>query len=568
MNSIKKYLLLGAISCFILQADLMATELNAEDGIFPSHSTEYVRTLNRNASTDADAAFYNPAGLAFMDKSGLYINFSNQTLHKKRTSTMDFYAIDIAYETENLGGDNLGKLATYNIGPDFYTNMSRGGLDSNTDYFAEIYAPAMPDLNVIYKADRWAAYLSLGIMQAAPEFTFGRGLATTDWGTIALGEQLAAVNNDLLGTFGDTNFKSLTWESNMVVRTEYYVAGTLGGAYRIIDMLSAAAGFRYIYYMGQQTIDMVGVEAGFNTTTGGTMTQTLYDDMYNDWHIDTTYKGQSFGVILGIDFRPIKALNIGLRYEYYLPAELKKKTNSFKVNPLLEQTGALDIFKDGSANPEFNEGAGYAHGNGSSTLKVTYPQSISMGVSYQLLKSLRLEVGGDVYLKNQVDLDGAEKDFNTAYRVGGCVEYSIYDNMVASIGYSYNDTGIKNSCRNEIDPLLLNHSVGTGIGIDVNDRLSVNMGLMYIYYVTAKVDSTADATATMQDVTLAGDVTTVSTSYITKELAETTFMVSFGATYRIGGGGSAAYDDADDDAKPVKKEKKEKKIKKEENKQG
>lgn len=561
MKSIRLQLLILMFTAGVFsQTDLMATELNAEDGIFPSHSTEYVRTLNRNASTDADAAFYNPAGLAMMEKSGLYINFSNQTLHKKRTSTMDFYAVDVNYRMLGVW-HRLGKINTDNTDDDFYTNFSRGGLDSNTDYFAEIYAPAMPDLNVIYKAERWAAYLSLGIMQAAPEFTFGRGLATTDWGTLALAEQLAAVNNNMLGS----SFNSMTYESNMVVRTEYYVAGTLGAAYRIIDMLSASAGFRYIYYMGKQTIDIVGVKADFSDI----LTQDLYDEMYNDWHLDTSYTGQSYGLIFGADLRPVKSLNIGVRYEYYLPAELKKKTNRFEVNPLLEQTGSLDIFKDGSANPEFNDGEGYAHGNGSSVLKVTYPQSLSLGISYQLLKSLRLEVDGDVYLKNKVDLDGAEKDFNKAYRVGGCIEYSINDSMVASIGYSYNDTGIKNECRNEIDPLLLNHSIGTGIGINVNDRLTVNMGLMYIYYVTAKVESTADANATMviEKLGLEIPVDTVSTSYITKELAETTFMVSFGATYRMGGGNSSVEDDADDDAKPVKKEKKNKKIKKEEKKQ-
>ena len=87
------------------------------------------------------------------------------------------------------------------------------------------------------------------------------------------------------------------------------------------------------------------------------------------------------------------------------------------------------------------------------------------------------------------------------------------------------------------------------------------MGLCYIYYVTAKVDSTEYAVATMEDVTMAGDVTTESTSYITKELAETTFLVSFGATYRIGGSDSGFVDDEDEKA-GKKKDKKSKKTKK------
>ena len=563
--------------CFFLQTELMATELNAEDGILPSHSTEYVRTLNRNASTDADAAFYNPAGLAMLDKTGLYINFSSQTLHKKRTHTLDYHTIAVdgnMYAMSGLIDDDYSYEGdTANISPDFYTNMPMSGVDDPTSRFAEVYAPVMPDLNIIYKADRWAGFFSVGIMQAAPEFTFGRGLATTDFGILSVAEQLNAVSNE---TAGGSTLNSLTWKTNQVVRTEYYVAGTIGGAYRIFEMLSASAAFRYIYYMGGQKIKITGVEADFdNSYLGNNVPQSLWDANSNDWDIDTSYTGQSYGFIIGTDIRPIKSLNIGVRYEYYLPAELKKKTNSFEVNPLLEATGLLNIFKDGSANDAYNGGEGYAAGNGSSILKVTYPQSISMGISWQLLKSLRLEVDGDVYLKNKVDLDGGEKDFNTAYRVGGCVEYSINDKMVASIGYSYNDTGIKNECRNEIDPLLLNHTIGTGVGITVNDRLSVNMGLCYIYYLTAKVEGSQNTYSEMEVpvtvglITANADVTTNATSYYTKELAEETFMVSFGATYRIGGGDSSFKDDKEDDVKSAKKDKKkDKKIKKDDKKQG
>lgn len=557
----------------------MATELNQEDGIFPWHSTEYVRTLNRNASTDADAAFYNPAGLAMLDKTGWYINFSNSAMHKKRTHTLDYYAISVSGDKDAAlnGGpyDNDGETTTANQSDDFITNMPMGDIDDPTSRYAELFTPAMPDINLIYKADKWAAFFSVGIMQAAPKFTFGRGLATTDFGIMNVAETLNAVSNQ---TTDGSELLSLTWETNQIVRTEYYVAGTVGFAYRIIDMLSASAAVRYIYYYGNQKLEITGVNAEFDSYSSDIATlnvlralaflkaldtnipQMLWDTANtNDWDVDTSYSGQSYGLILGTDFRPFNSLNIGVRYEYYLPALLKKKTNSFKVNSLIEATGLLNIFKDGKANPDYNNGEGYAAGNGSSTLKVTYPQSISVGISWQVLKSLRLEADGDVYFKNKVDLDGAEKDFNTAYRAGACVEYSLYDNMVLSLGYSYNNTGVKPETRTEIDPLLFNHTVGTGIGIDVNDKLTFNFGMCYIYYVSAKVSGTQD-TSTVTDVyDGTATITTDSTSYFSKEFAETTYMISFGFTYRLGGGDSSAEADKKDDAKTGKKEKKDKK---------
>jgi len=41
-----------------------------------NQSAQYVRTLNRNASLELDAVFYNPAGLTKLD-NGFYAYFSN-----------------------------------------------------------------------------------------------------------------------------------------------------------------------------------------------------------------------------------------------------------------------------------------------------------------------------------------------------------------------------------------------------------------------------------------------------------------------------------------------------------
>jgi len=44
-----------------------------------NQSAMYVRTLNRNASTDLDAVYFNPAGLTSLE-NGLHIHFSNQSI--------------------------------------------------------------------------------------------------------------------------------------------------------------------------------------------------------------------------------------------------------------------------------------------------------------------------------------------------------------------------------------------------------------------------------------------------------------------------------------------------------
>jgi len=76
-----------------LYSALFASQLNQEDGIMPNQSAEYVRTQSRNASLDADAAFYNPAGTAFMKRKGLYVMFSSQTLYARKDSSFRLWGI-------------------------------------------------------------------------------------------------------------------------------------------------------------------------------------------------------------------------------------------------------------------------------------------------------------------------------------------------------------------------------------------------------------------------------------------------------------------------------------------
>src|SRR4030042_5272243 len=46
---------------------------------YQNQSAEYIKTQSRNASTDADAAYFNPAGTALM-KEGFYFYISDQYL--------------------------------------------------------------------------------------------------------------------------------------------------------------------------------------------------------------------------------------------------------------------------------------------------------------------------------------------------------------------------------------------------------------------------------------------------------------------------------------------------------
>ncbi len=478
-----------------LPGHLSASRLHQEDGIFPNHSAEYVRTLNRNASTEADAAFYNPAGLSYLKGKGLYLMFSNQTLSVTKEHSMDYYAIK--YDTDPY-------VQTFHTRSDF-----KSGLPES--YSAQTTAPFLPDLDIIWKADRWAAFLDISVMQAAVDMTYSDGLAVMDYGNLAAQEtSLAVAVTDILQGYD---------RSAEAVRNEMYIGATIGGSYRILDWFSAALGVRYINAKGNMKVEVTNISFTVNNVTG-------FLPEESEWDLDTDTEGQGFGVIAGTHFRPgnrialLKGLDISLRYEYYFPMILKKTTNSFKAPSVLESSGELDIFKDGSPGEKMT----YNHGNGSEDLKVTYPQSFHLGISYFILKTLKFETSGELTLRQYRDLDGREEDYGFGYKAGACLEWAFISNMRASLGYLYNDFGIKPGKRNEADQLLTSHSIGGGFGIDVDKDIKASFGMFYMIYQSETVNYTEYT-----------NVTAPTWHAIEKEFDESRFAVAFGITCRFPG---------------------------------
>ncbi|MCX8125205.1 MAG: hypothetical protein N3F66_13740 [Spirochaetes bacterium] len=165
--------------------------------------------------------------------------------------------------------------------------------------------------------------------------------------------------------------------------------------------------------------------------------------------------------------------------------------------------------------------------NRKSTFVATYPQSLSAGISYNFTQKLKIEIGSDVYFRKYVDLEGRQDDFNIGYRIGICTEYALLHNISISAGYSYYDPGIKKKARNEIDPLLISHTIGCGLTTTIDSNLKLTLGGFYVAY---------PATTVYQEVTIKNENLLPggrAINYLKKELDEESFCLAFGITYTM-----------------------------------
>jgi len=151
-------------------------------------SAEYIRTWNRNASTDsADGVLYNPAGMTKMD-NGLYTNLSLQYVDKDAVNIVD-------------GVELTSREPSY-----------------------------IPSLFALYKKERWAAMFSIANFGGGGHANFKDG----SWTTMRAGMLL-------LGLTGFTGIADQKIEGESM-----YLGYTLGGAYKINEKVSASLGVRYI----------------------------------------------------------------------------------------------------------------------------------------------------------------------------------------------------------------------------------------------------------------------------------------------------------------------------------
>lgn len=475
MDSSSKYykrLLIGipAMAIFLTLVTLRgySSPLLTEEGISPVHSAEFVRTQSRNSSTEADAAFYNPAGLAFLQNGGIYISVNSQNTYKLKQSSIGMWGYQ--------GIDTINNL-----------NTPMASRYQSPSMYLSTAAVAMPsDISFIFKKDNWSVFAAISTLYGQPGATYTQGASLLDRMLIAYNTVLASLRfQQLVNVYSKSYLK----------RKEVHIGATVGGTYAITDWVSSALAIRYINIQANTKISQTPYAVLL--TDGASVNNFQFPTSIN-----TDVSGHGMGIIVGFDFKPLEQLNVSMRLEYYPPMILNKRTNKFITNPVMAQSGQLNIFSDGMApliaNDRINPGGlgnifniltmdPATKKNISNKYKATYPPSISAGFSYRIIPSVKIDTSVDITFPRARDLDGREHDWKfVGYRVGQSIEWNIAKWVVISAGYSYHDFGIRSEKLTDYDDLLPSHTVGAGCTLKPLEFLDITAGGSYSYYISSQ----------------------------------------------------------------------------------
>ncbi len=368
-------------------------------------SAEWVRTLNRNSATDsADAVSYNPAGVMKMN-DGLYLNVSGQYAFKDYSDTEPntFPFTGTKYSTDE---------------PDF-----------------------VPSLFALYKNDKWAAYGAVTIVVAGGKVEYENG----DYTTASLGYGLIYTG----GLGGTLAAQYLDGKS-------YFVGYTIGGAYKINDIMSVSLGARYV----DASRDFSGY-AKLNGTLMGNITPSVdYEETGNGW-----------GGIIGVNLTPIEKLNIGLRFETKTSIELETHVNNDTV------PGGLPGLTNGAKRNR------------------DLPAILGVGVSYKFTPKLRVETDLTYYFNQNAGWDnnpvtaGDESEKDDGYDIGIACEYTINPQWKASVGYMYTFVGINPDNMSIESPELDANTIAGGVAFNPTPNWGFNLGVLKTFYKDAETSN-------------------------------------------------------------------------------
>ncbi|MBN1626518.1 MAG: outer membrane protein transport protein [Deltaproteobacteria bacterium] len=366
-------------------------------------SIEYDRTASRNAANNsADAAVYNPAGVMQLE-DGFYLNAGGFYVMKDYSNTI-------------------------------------GGAEYSSDDPSLI-----PSLIGLYKKGDWAAFGAITIPGGGGEVTYGNGSATTQgYGTLLIAGANYALTQPPYSLPPAAFYDTVTSQS--LEAESIYYGLSLGGAYEVNDLVSVAAGMRFI---------KADKESKASMTIGPSTLGILYSIPEQTFDIAYEETADGMGGFLGVNIAPNDSLNIGMRYETSTKLGFETDLNT-------DDTGMLT---DGAKE------------------KDDLPGLLGIGVGYNINPDLRLDTSITYYFEKEATREDPRfDDVGNGYDLAMALEYAFNEMLKGSAGYMRTIVDISPDNMQPEAAELDAHTVAAGIAYTLRPGLDLNFSLMKNIY--------------------------------------------------------------------------------------
>lgn len=434
---------------------MASASLMAEAGGLMTNTNYHIafdRMFARGATTEIDAAYSNPAGLAWgYDGWQMSLNFQKPWQNRDiETDIPDFL----------MPGNNFHKK-----------------------YNGEASAPIVPALFASYKQDRWAVSTMIGIVGSG-------GFVQYDEGVPMFGVPIAA----MLAQKGIAPNK-YSMDAQMKGK-QYIYGGQVNFTYRLLDCLSAALGVRANYYDGYNRGHVVANMAG--------------NDLVN-LQLDCLQKGWGFAPIVSVDFHE-GPLTLAARYEFRTKINTENDTRTLSarikntdpttvaVMPYIE--GALALQQFGDKVAPYQDGA---------ETRYDMPALLVVAAQYEITPKLRAAAEYHFFDDKNAKMAGNRQDEleHGTHEILLGAEYDINDKFTVSLGSQRTDYGLSDNYQTHTSFACDSYSLGCGAALNLNEKIRLNVSYFCTLYSDYKKEQT-----NYQDLPFAGSDTFSRTNHV------------------------------------------------------
>ena len=415
------------------------------------------RMFARGATTEIDAAYSNPAGLAW-GHEGWQLSINLQKPWQNR---------DVEINIDNF----LANPLVGNPGETFHKK-----------YNGEASAPIVPALFASYKKDRWAISTMIGIVGSGGFVDYDEGIPMFNVPVTAkiystLFKQIAATP---YAAQADALARDFTIDSSIKGK-QYIYGGQVNFTYRFFDFLSAAVGFRANYYDGYYRGHVTAIPGQKIATMVGT-------NPLMDLQLDCIQRGWGFAPIISLDFHKNK-WTVAVRYEFRTKINPKNDTRLLTigttgtsgysvtdVKAIAEKMGNEQTIAALSQTALGDMAGKVAAYMPDEETRYDMPSLFVAAVGYEFTPRLRAATEFHFFDDKNAKMGGKrqEKLSHGTYEVLAGVEYDINKKFTISCGGQRTDYGLTDDYQQNTSFACDSWSLGLGGAWNINDKMRLN----------------------------------------------------------------------------------------------
>lgn len=478
-----------------------------------NQSAAWVRMPSRNASTGIDAVYYNPAGLMKLE-NGFHISISNQSIFQKRNVESTYRWLNDSLFVGNVKAPVFpGVYAAYKmdrvaIWAGF--NPIGGGGGAEYDEGLPSFERSISDLVPSLASQNVNGYrLNSYLKGSSVYFGIQGGVSfkINDWISVGAGLRYVIASNSYLGHLKDIELQQGTnWVRADAIMTGIANAAKAGGD-QLAPLIAGGAGSltpaqaAALGIISTATRDIIVnglVSLGVANASALTISQcqTAYygaqaryaatATLLGDKEVDVTQNGSGIAPIFSVTISPAENLNIGIRYEMKTSMQLTNKTTKDFLVGFTGTGTPITMFPDGMTTP------------------ADMPAMLSLGLDYGTSDNLKLVFGFNYFFDKNADyghkidhdlksstpsvfISNKEIINNNGWSLSTGLEFGLSEKILVSGGYTFGNKGVNDAYQSDLTYGLATHTLGAGGAYRITDKMLLNAGVSYTFYMNDRV---------------------------------------------------------------------------------